>query len=708
MRSTAAAVPLPAEQSRVRTVLRHDLPASAVVVLIAIPLSLGIAVASGAPVMAGLIAAAVGGIVAGLLGGCRLQVSGPAAGLTVVVADLVAKYGWGVMCAITAAAGLLQMMFGISRVARAALAISPSVVHAMLAGIGITITLGQLHVLLGGAPGDDAITNIAELPGQIADVHYPAVVLGLIVIAVVLIWPRLPSPMLHIPAPLVAVVGATALATMLAVDLERVMLPGSVLDAVSLPEVPGGSWGGVLLGVLTVAVIASVESLLSAVAVDKLSGAGATNFDRELVGQGAANTLSGMLGGLPVTGVIVRSSANVAAGARTRVSAVAHGVWVLAFAVLFVELIELIPMAVLAGLLVVIGVRLVKLADLRCAHKHGELAIYLVTLAGVVLLNLLAGVLIGLGLSLVTVLRRTAWSGVHVQRVSSGSWRVVVAGTVCFLSIPRLSRMLAQVPRGSHVVVEMVADFLDHAAREHLIGWRQQHEAAGGTVVVDEIESAHRNGVTGNHRQSASAVPTEDRPRVLFFTCADSPVAPQQITGLPSGEVFTVRNIGHLVPPSDLESGSSVAASLEYAVNHLAVPSIVVCGHSCCTAMHGLLDGTVNGSLGSWLRWGLPSLHALRAGHPVGVAAAEDGCTEADQLAMVNVACQVEVIGRHSAIRDAVAAGRVQVIGVFVDTNTGRLLRLDHQAAGFRPAPIGCLPTPVEDTRGKSEQAGTS
>nr|MDQ3824535.1 SulP family inorganic anion transporter [Actinomycetota bacterium] len=114
-----------------RTVLRHDLPASAVLVLIAIPLSLGIAVASGAPVMAGLIAAAVGGVVAGLLGGCRLQVSGPAAGLTVVVADLVAKYGWGVMCAITAAAVLLQMMFGISRMARAALAISPSVVHAM-------------------------------------------------------------------------------------------------------------------------------------------------------------------------------------------------------------------------------------------------------------------------------------------------------------------------------------------------------------------------------------------------------------------------------------------------------------------------------------------------------------------------------------------------------------------------------------------------
>jgi carbonic anhydrase len=689
MRSPAAAVPLAAEHSRARTVLRHDLPASAVLVLIAIPLSLGIAVASGVPVMAGLIAAAVGGIVAGSLGGCRLQVSGPAAGLTVVVADLVAKYGWGVMCVITAAAGLLQMMFGLSRVARAALAISPSVVHAMLAGIGITITLGQLHVLLGGAPGESAVTNIAELPGQVADMHYPAAVLGLLVIAVVLTWPRLPRPLVHIPAPLAAVAGATALATILTLDLERVVLPGSVLEAVRLPQIPASNWGGVLLGVLTVAVIASVESLLSAVAVDKLSGGGTTNFDRELVGQGAANTLSGMLGGLPVTGVIVRSSANVAAGARTRASAVAHGVWVLAFAVLFVGVIELIPLAALAGLLVVIGMRLVKLADLRCAHQQGELPTYLVTLAGVVFLNLLAGVLIGLGLSLLMVLRRAVRSGVHVHRLGSGSWRVVVAGTVSFLAIPRLSRVLAQVPRGTHVVVEVVADYLDHAARDHLAGWRQQHEASGGTVLVDELRSAH--------------------PRILLFSCADCRVAPQLLTGVAPHDVFTVRNIGHLVPPSDLEGGSSVAASLEYAVNHLAVPSIVVCGHAQCTAMHGLLDGAMaGGSLGSWLRWGLPSLHALREGHPVGVAAGADGYPEVDQLAMVNVARQVEVISRHSAIRDAVVAGRVTVTGLFVDPSTGRMLGLDSAAGRFVPLRNGYLAAQVEQVRSRSERAGAS
>jgi carbonic anhydrase len=748
MRPPATAVPLLAHR-RAWAALRHDLPASLVVLLIAIPLSLGIAVASGAPVMAGLIAAAVGGIVVGLLGGSRLQVSGPAAGLTVVVADLVAKYGWGVVCAITVAAGLLQVIFGISRVARAALAISPAVVHAMLAGIGITITLGQLHVLLGGAPGTDAITNIAELPGQLGNIHYPAALVGLAVIAIVLIWPRLPRPLLHLPAPLVAVVGATALATVLALEVERVALPGSFLDAISLPQLPDGNWGGVLAGVFTVAVIASVESLLSAVAVDKLSGGRPTNFDRELIGQGAANTMSGMLGGLPVTGVIVRSSANVAAGARTRASTVLHGVWVTVFTVLLVGLIELIPLAVLAGLLVVIGTRLGKLADLRSARRQGELTVYLVTVACVVFLNLLEGVLIGLGLSLLLVLRRVVWSGIHAEQVWSGSdgapsgWRVVVEGTLSFLSIPRLSRVLAQVPRGSHVVVEMVVDFLDHAAYDHLAGWRAQHEASGGTVVIDEVGPARRNdesgggparrvwmpalprafspwwvwqaeheendhgplrlllaGVREYHQRLAPEVRSHliqlaDRqhPRVLFLTCADSRVVPNIITSSGPGDLFTVRNIGNLVPPSDVEPDSSVAASLEYAVNHLQVPSILVCGHSSCSAMRGLLDGgTVDGSLGRWLRWGLPSLHALREGHPVGVAAAQEGREEVDQLSMVNVARQVEVIRGHCAVRDAVAAARVQVAGLFLDIRTARLLLLDPEGARFVPVPDDYLP----------------
>ena len=175
---------------RLGAILRYDLPASLVVFLVALPLSLGIAVASGAPPLAGLIAAIVGGVVAGLLGGSPLQVSGPAAGLTVIVAGLVAEFGWKVTCAITVCAGLLQIVFGLTRLGRAALAISPMVVHAMLAGIGITIALQQVHVLLGGETHSSAVHNLVDLPVHLTHAQLPGMWLGLLVIAIMVGWGR--------------------------------------------------------------------------------------------------------------------------------------------------------------------------------------------------------------------------------------------------------------------------------------------------------------------------------------------------------------------------------------------------------------------------------------------------------------------------------------------------------------------------------------
>ena len=198
-------------EGRLRTLMRFDLPASLVVFLVALPLSLGIAIASNAPVLAGIIAAVVGGIVAGALGGSPLQVSGPAAGLTVVVAGLIAEFGWAVTCAITVGAGILQILFGLSRVARAALAISPVVVHAMLAGIGITIALQQLHVLLGGTSNSTAWENIEELPAQLMNIHGPGLLLGMLVIVTLIGWRWVPAPVNRIPGPLVAIAGVTAL-----------------------------------------------------------------------------------------------------------------------------------------------------------------------------------------------------------------------------------------------------------------------------------------------------------------------------------------------------------------------------------------------------------------------------------------------------------------------------------------------------------------
>lgn len=471
-----------------RSLARYDLPASLVVFLVALPLSLGIAVASDAPVLAGLIAAVVGGIVAGAMGGSPLQVSGPAAGLTVIVAGLVGQFGWAVTCAITVCAGVLQVLFGLSRVARAALAISPVVVHAMLAGIGITIALQQIHVLLGGSSHSSAWANVTELPGQLLDTHGAGLVLGLIVIGVLVAWRWTPAPLNKVPGPLVAIASVTAVSVLLSLDVPRIRLDGSLIDALQLPQLPTGMWGAFVTGVLTVALIASVESLLSAVSVDRMGGT-RTNFDKELIGQGTANIASGLIGGLPVTGVIVRSSTNVAAGARSRASAVLHGFWVLVFALPFAGLASQIPTSALAGLLIVIGVQLVKWAHIKTATVTGDLAVYVITVLGVVFLNLLEGVLIGLAVAAGLVLWRVVRAHIHTEQMSDDRWHITVKGSCTFLLLPRLTQELASVPAGALVTVDLSVDFLDHATHETIEHWRDQHEKSGGVVRIRESGS---------------------------------------------------------------------------------------------------------------------------------------------------------------------------------------------------------------------------
>ncbi|MFW3114375.1 transmembrane transport protein [Mycobacterium haemophilum DSM 44634] len=493
-----------------RSVIRYDLPASLVVFLVALPLSLGIAIASDAPVLAGLIAAIVGGIVAGAVGGSPLQVSGPAAGLTVVVAELISDFGWAVTCLITLAAGALQVLLGLSRVARAALAISPVVVHAMLAGIGITIALQQAHVLLGGKSKSTAWHNAIGLPGQILGAHRPGVILGVLVIAILIAWRWVPARVARIPGPLVAIVGVTLVSVIFPFHVSRVKVDGSPLDALQLPALPDGNWGAVALGVITVALIASVESLLSAVSVDRMHSGARTDFNRELIGQGAANMVSGAIGGLPITGVIVRSSTNVIAGAKTRASAIMHGLWILLFTIPFAGLVNQIPSAALAGLLIVVGIQLLKPAHIETALRNGDLAVYLVTAVCVVFLNLLHGVMIGLAVAIALTGWRVIRAKVEAQPVGD-EWHVLVAGACTFLALPRLTRVLASIPPRTRVTVDISVNYLDHAAHQAIHDWQRQHHATGGTVQINGmLETGHLarrtvSGLIGPERPEAAA-----------------------------------------------------------------------------------------------------------------------------------------------------------------------------------------------------------
>ncbi|MEU5051441.1 SulP family inorganic anion transporter [Streptomyces sp. NPDC021096] len=740
----------PEPGGRPRSGWRRDLSASFVVFLIAVPLSLGIALATGAPLQAGLIAAAVGGIVAGLLGGSPLQVSGAATGLVVVTAELVQRYGWRATCAITALAGLAQLALGAARVARAALAISPAIMHGMLAGIGVTIALGQLHVVLGDSPSLSALENLGALPSQLMHPHPPALLIGAVTVGVLLAWPHLPGQAGRwarlLPAPLAAVALATTAS--LGMELPRVSLPDWEVQA--LPTLPDGPVLGIFAAVLTVTLVASMESLLSAVAMERLhaersdeQAAATTKLDRELAGQGAANVVSGLLGGLPIAGGAIRGSANIAAGATSRKSTVLHGVWVLVCAGLLTAALEVIPLAALAALVMAVGVRMVSFAHIKHVQRHREFPMYAATLASVVLLGVLQGVAVGVAVAALLSLRRLTHTRITVTE-EQACHRVRVNGQLTFLAVPRLSRALGQVPDEANAVVELGGSFMDHAAYDALHSWSNAHRARGGWVTlrgrhgrpIAEPVSTHtcrpwtpwRNhhctrpaetgadpvggrqllgGVSAFQRNTAPLVRDElarlaregQRPSQLFLTCADSRLVTSMITSSGPGDLFTVRNVGNLMPPPDNEGGcDSVAAAVEYAVEVLKVASITVCGHSGCGAMQALLDIAASPAgqglapdgltpLTRWLRHGRPSLARMqrigRLGRGEVALAERPVADDVERLALVNVLQQLDHLMAHACVARRVAEGSLHLQGMYFHVAEAQAYVLDRRSRTF-------------------------
>ncbi|MEV0616242.1 bifunctional SulP family inorganic anion transporter/carbonic anhydrase [Nonomuraea sp. NPDC050404] len=694
--------------------LRSDLPASLVVFLVAVPLSLGIAMAAGAPPASGLIAAVAGGIVAGWLGGSPVQVSGPTASLTVVIAGLVHTYGWRATCVITILAGAVQVLLGVFKAARAALAVSPAVVHGMLAGVGIIIALAQLHVVLGGSPQHSALANLIQLPGQIIDLHGHKVMVGVLTVTVMLIWGRLPKHVRAIPAPLAALLVAAGTAWVFGWNVTRIDLTGAITTWAP-PALPQGDWHHVAGAVLLIALLAGAESLLCCVATDGMHTGPRADLDRELSGQGLANVVSGLLGGLPVAGVIVRSTTNIRAGARSRRSAILHGVWVLLFALCLGGTIQLIPMEALAALLIYIGIRTISLGHVKKVHGHNEVSVYLVTMAGVILVGLAEGVLAGLALAALLALRRLTRVTIDKREELNGHLHTTVSGSLTFLGVPRLTQELRAIPAGAAVDLDLNIDFMDNAAFEAIHNWRQEHERLGGTVTIDELHDewytiaasgarmspaksppkpagrwwlpwTHRRpdapttvecrltqGADEFHRRTAplvrpifTALAAKQQPTHLFITCADSRIMPSLITSSGPGDLFTVRNIGNLVPRAGSAPGDdSVAAAIEYATRVLGVHTITVCGHSGCGAMAALLAGPAATAelpqLGRWLRHGDASLTGLRA---------DDGHLHdeaLDLLCQFNVQQQLDNLRSYPQVDERVDTGRLKLVGLYFD-----------------------------------------
>jgi MFS superfamily sulfate permease-like transporter len=509
--------------SNFRDTFVKDFLASIVVFLVALPLSMGIAIASGAPPALGLITGIIGGIVVGVICGSPLQVSGPAAGLSVLVWDIINQHGIGMLGPMLLLAGILQAIMGISRVGQWFRAISPAVIQGMLGGIGVLIIASQFHVLVDDGPKGTGLQNLLSIPAAIykgivpldGSSHHMAAFIGLLTIAIIVVWSYLPKKLQLIPAPLVAVLLMTILTAVLQLPIRFVNIDGDLLSVVRTPTAE--SLGHLLTGsaissALALCFIASAETLLSAAAVDRLHQGERTKYNRELFAQGVGNALCGLVGALPMTGVIVRSKTNVEAGAKTRLSAILHGMWILVLVALAPSLLARIPTTALAAILVYTGFKLVSPKAVKELKPYGkaEVAIYFATVIGIVMTNLLVGVLIGLGLALVKLLYTFSHLEVRLSTEPDNDVTTVsLNGAATFIRLPKLAAALESIPSGAKVDLDISAlSYIDHACLDLIANWRKQHTARDGHAFVpwEDLHQRYRPRESSGQVQSRMAL----------------------------------------------------------------------------------------------------------------------------------------------------------------------------------------------------------
>jgi MFS superfamily sulfate permease-like transporter len=492
--------------SGMRATLGKDALASVVVFLVALPLCMGVAIASGVSPMAGLVTGIVGGMLVGLIAGSPLQVSGPAAGLTVLVWQLVQHHGIAMLGVIVLLAGLMQLAAGLFKLGQWFRAVSPAVIHGMLAGIGVLILASQFHVMLDNKPIGSGMANFAGIVPALMDTFsaggasLQAFFIGVMTIVLIVLWNLFaPKRLKMLPAPLIAVVAAVIVSAVMQLKIKYIpdllANPDDINDFWTVIQYPTlesllqAINKDVLIAAASVAFIASAETLLSASAVDQLHQGPRTKYDKELVAQGVGNTVCGVLGALPMTGVIVRSTANVEAGGKTRASAFLHGVWLLLFAAVLPFTLSYIPVASLAAVLVFTGWKLAYPKAVPGLLKFGksEVAIYLVTVVMIVATNLLEGVLMGLGLSILKLLQ--AFSHLEIEwdeDILRNRVGLHLKGAATLIRLPMLAAALEQVRPGAEVHIHFEQlDYIDHACLDLLSNWEKQHEVSGGTLIIE-------------------------------------------------------------------------------------------------------------------------------------------------------------------------------------------------------------------------------
>ena len=632
----------------------RDLTAGMVVSLVALPLCLGVALASGAPLFSGLIAGIVGGILVGAISGSHTSVSGPAAGLTAIVAAQIAALGsFEAFLTAVALAGLFQLALGFARAGSLARFFPSSVIKGLLAAIGIILILKQIPHVLGhdaDPQGEmsffqpDNQNTLTELVRTFSNLHPGAAAIGVFSVVLLLVWERLkPLKKSFVPAPLAVVLFGVAMNLLFqefgstwmvqSSHLVNVPVAADFNGFVGLLESPDfAAWRNPALytAAVTIAMVASLETLLNLEAVDKIDPKQRHSpASRELIAQGVGNIACGFLGGIPVTSVIVRSSVNIEAGVESKLSTIVHGAVLLVSVALLPQWLNAIPLACLAAILFVTGFKLAspKLFLAMKAEGRYQFAPFLATVVSIVFTDLLSGVLVGLAVALAFILASNVRMPIRkiVEKHLGGEVvHIELADQVSFLNRAALSRELDRVPEGGQVlldarttdyidpdVLDLIHDYKDRTAPARrvglsLLGFHERYErlenhtqyvdyssrslqdALAPAQVLNILREGHarfRAGrrITRDLARHSSPVTESQHPLAVVLSCVDSRAPVELIFDLGLGDIFSVRVAGNVVGPA-------VLGSVEYACVVAGAKLVLVLGHTRCGAVTSAVE----------------------------------------------------------------------------------------------------------------------
>jgi carbonic anhydrase/SulP family sulfate permease len=723
--------------------IQQDIIAGLVVFLVAVPLCLGIAHASGVPIIAGVLAGIIGGIVVGILSGAQISVSGPAAGLTAIVLAQVEKLGsFEAFLFAVLLSGIFQIAFGALRAGLLANYFPSNVIKGLLAAIGIILIMKQLPHLVGHdadyesdmafkqPDGENTFTEIlvalrSFLPG--------AAIVGLSCLVMLVLWDKSRLKKSLFPAPLAAV--------LLGVIINEILVSmgsGWAITASHMVQVPvlGGEtdWSDIFrfpdfsqwrnpaiyTGAFTIAVVASLETLLNIEATDKIDPY--KRFapqNRELVAQGFGNVIAGALGGMPITSVIVRSTVNANAGATTKLATVVHGVLLAISVFLLPQWLNKIPLSALAAILVVTGWKLAhpKLFKEMAGEGRNQFLPFIITLTAIVLTDLLIGILIGLSISLLFILYSNLQRGFHVIRenhVGGTVTRLVFANQVSFLNRAQLATTLAQFKKADQVVIDArTTDYIDpdilsvvrefkneqapvRGVQASLIGFKDRYPIDDEIQYVDVstrdiqaqltpqkvlqvLKDGNERFVSGKrlHRdliRQVDATSYSQHPMAVMLSCIDSRVCTELVFDLGLGDMFSCRVAGNI-------AGAKILGSMEFACKVAGAKLIVVLGHTQCGAVKAACD-LVESQTDPAAATGLTNLGSLTG--PIGQAIRMERDTKenrtsnngafVDRVAALNVCAVMDYIRSNSpALNELIECGKVGIVGGMYDVKTGKV-----------------------------------